>query len=86
MAVINRLSVLMAEKGLREKRHIEVKEIAAATGISRQTLHKYLRQDATRFDGEVIEALCKYFKCSINDLLVFESEMPGENLELQPDR
>ncbi len=72
MAVKNRLVVLMAERTLATGQRIEVKEIAQATGISRETLHSYLRQEPARFDGKVIEGLCRYFNVGIEQLLYFD--------------
>lgn len=77
----NRLGVLIAEQSLKEGRRIEVREIADATGISRQTLHKYIRQEATRFDGMVLEGLCRYFRVGIQELIEFE---PAIQTEMQP--
>jgi DNA-binding Xre family transcriptional regulator len=75
MAVLNRFSILLSEKETREKRKIDIKEVSNDTGISRTTLHKYKRQEATRFDGEVIEALCHYFDCKPGQLLVLEEDL-----------
>ena len=72
MAVKNRLFALMAEQSLAEGRRIEVREISEATKISRETLHSYLRQEPTRFDGKVLEGLCRYFKVRIDQLIFFD--------------
>lgn len=41
---------------------IEVKDIAAATGLHRETVANFLEGKTMRFDASVIDAICKYFK------------------------
>lgn len=61
--VVNRLAILMAEH------LVKITEVSKATGISRTTLTNlyYKRTKGISFD--VLNELCKYFKCDISDLL-----------------
>jgi DNA-binding Xre family transcriptional regulator len=79
MAVKNRLVVLMAERTIATGKQTEIREISEATKISRETLHSYLRQEPTRFDGKVVEALCRYFNVGIDKLLYFEPPIEEES-------
>jgi DNA-binding Xre family transcriptional regulator len=74
MPVKNRLAALIAEQSIREGRKIDIAEVAEATDVSRTTLHKYIRQDATHFSGPVLEKLCKHFKVPLEQLLYIEPD------------
>lgn len=65
----NRLQTLMANKGELEKRRVSLSEVSDHTGINRQTLTDWRDNKITRYDGDVIEILCRYFKCDVSDLL-----------------
>jgi DNA-binding Xre family transcriptional regulator len=61
-------------KELAAKRGITGYEIAAQTGISRQTIYKLMRTpDATRIDGNTLALLCITLKCDSCDLLVLDA-------------
>jgi len=68
MTINNRFAVLLAEKRVQERRNIPLSEIAAATGIPRQTLYAWENNGVTRYDAHVIDALCKYFACQPGEL------------------
>ena len=71
MAANNRFGVLLAEKRMKEKRHIPISEVAKETGISRTALQAWSSNTVTRFDGSVIDALCKYFRVKPGDLFQY---------------
>jgi putative transcriptional regulator len=81
MPVINRLGILMAEKGLRERRRITVEQLSQETGINRQTLINWRKNSVTRFDAMVVETLCRYFGCDLSELLMIDPPV-----EKQPER
>jgi DNA-binding Xre family transcriptional regulator len=72
MTVDNRFGVLLAQKEAREKRNIPLTEVERITGITRKTLQQWANNTVTRFDAPVIEALCKYFNCTVGELVVRE--------------
>jgi len=72
MSVINnRFAVLLAEKQIKERRNMSLREIERETGISRQALHKWKNNTVTRFDVSVILALCKYFGIQPGELFEY---------------
>lgn len=80
MAVKNRLAALMGEKQVRTNEIVNVATVAAGTGLSRQTIYSWLDNKVERFDAPTISAFCRYFKCGVGDLLVFE-----EGTEVEPE-
>lgn len=78
MAVVNRLIILMGRKQAAEGRIITPTEVANATGLSRQAIHQWMKNDVVQFRGETVRALCKYFDCSVDDLLYIDSNPPTD--------
>jgi putative transcriptional regulator len=60
------LSTLMGERKLR------ISDLARELGVHRNTLTLLYYERAKRIDFEVLDKLCKYFKCSVEDLLEFK--------------
>ena len=71
VAINNRFGILLAEKRIREKRKISLTEVHETTGVSRPTLQAWENNTVTRFDTDVIEALCQYFGVNLSDLLEY---------------
>ncbi len=46
--------------------------IADAVGVSQNTVSRWLAQRADRFDNEIVIAFCKFFKCSLAELLYID--------------
>lgn len=67
--MINRLPALIGKKQQEDNRVISVAQLAEDTGVSRETIYKWISGEANRFDGKVIEAFCRYFNCNVGDLL-----------------
>jgi putative transcriptional regulator len=57
------LSRLMGE------RKLKIADVAKETGINRGTITRLYHETAVRVDFEVIEKLCRYLDCDLNDLL-----------------
>lgn len=81
MAVRNNLITLMGEKQAKEGRVINASVVAKETGLTRQAISKWTRQEVSEFREEIIERLCKYFECEIGDLLYIDwgNEQPSQN-------
>lgn len=62
MAVKNKAFEFWKKRELELGRSIEVKEIAAATGLHRETVANMLSGDTTRLDLPVLDKICKFFK------------------------
>ena len=73
-----KLNELIADKEFRERRRLLVQEIAANTGITRNTLSKILNQHGARVRTENLDRLCAYFRCHIEDLVEFVPETASE--------
>lgn len=76
MTLVNRFWDLLHTKEAAEHRNISISEVARKTGIARKTLQAWAAGKITRYDAPVIEALCKYFACSVGELIVHE---PGQD-------
>lgn len=65
----NKFSVLLAE------RLLKISKVARETGISRTTLTNlyYRRTDKISFD--VLNKLCKYFNCNVQDIIEYKEEL-----------
>lgn len=70
----SRMRVLMAEKSLREKRKITLTTVAEETQLAKQTVIKMARHEVAQIKGDTIVTLCKYFGCTVGDLLYVEDE------------
>lgn len=66
------LSRLMGE------RKLKVIDVSRDTGIHRNMVTLLYRETATRVDLESIEALCKYFDCTVSDLFEYVPEDPKQ--------
>lgn len=64
-----RLKERMLDKGFREKRVIKLNEIIEQTGVARSTLNRILNVHGYSTSTEVLDKLCEYFDCEIQDLV-----------------
>ena len=64
-----RLKELIAEREFREGRVITLVEIANATGIHRMTLSKLANHRGYNPSADVLDKLCTYFSCRIEQLV-----------------
>lgn len=64
-----RLKELIAEREFREGRVITMLEVANATGVHRMTLSKLANNRGYNPTAEVLDRLCTFFKCPIQDLV-----------------
>jgi len=65
----SRVSSLLAQKRLRDDREWLVSEVQVATGLPPRTLLLHRRDTVTRFDVRTLDALCRFFECTISELL-----------------
>lgn len=64
-----RLKELLAEKEYRENRVVTLIEVAEATGIHRMTLSKIANKRGYNPTADVLDRLCNYFGCRIEQLV-----------------
>ncbi len=76
VTINNRFGLLLAEKRMREKRHISISMVAQETGISRPALTAWQSNTVTRFDLPVMNALCKYFGVTPGELFEYVNDSP----------
>lgn len=68
--ITNRFLSLLSEKEKKEQRHIPLLEVHNKTGINWRTLQSWSNNKVTRFDSSILIALCEYFDCNIEDLIL----------------
>ncbi len=71
-----RLKELLAEREFREGRVITMVEVAENTGIHRMTLSKLANHRGYNATTDVMDRLCNYFSCRIEQLV---EHIPGDN-------
>lgn len=75
---LNRLAEIHARHERQIGRSMGYREIAEATGTSKSTVTKWMRNKATTFDGKVLAAYCTFYGVTFNDMLVMvESAEPS---------
>ena len=64
-----KLAEQIEKKQFLEGRRITVQEVADAAGVNRMTLSKILNQKGYSTGTDVLDKLCAYFGCRVEDLL-----------------
>ena len=59
----------IADLEFRERRRVQLKDIAEATGLNRMTLSKLVNQHGANVQTDVVDKLCSYFGCPIEQLV-----------------
>ncbi|MCC2638634.1 MAG: hypothetical protein K0Q68_2353 [Moraxellaceae bacterium] len=67
-----RLREVMAEKAFRDGKAVTINDVAAATGISRNTLSKIANEKGCSTITSNVDLLCTYFDCRVEDLMYHE--------------
>jgi putative transcriptional regulator len=62
------LARLIADRGFRERRRLELGEISEATGIHRSTLSRVLNRPGVNLTADNMSRLCAFFDCSLGEL------------------
>ncbi|NTV11014.1 MAG: helix-turn-helix transcriptional regulator [Zoogloea sp.] len=61
------------------ERKLKISDVTRDTGINRGTLTRLFHETAERVELDVLDALCKYLKCELSDLLEYRDEtLPQE--------
>lgn len=69
MVIRFKLGEQIEKKQFRESRRITVQEVAEATRINRMTLSKILNQKGYSTGTDILDKLCAYFDCRIEELV-----------------
>jgi putative transcriptional regulator len=59
----------MADLAFRERRRVTLQEIAEVTGLNRMTLSKLVNQHGANVQTDVVDKLCDYFGCRVDELM-----------------
>lgn len=70
-----KLAEQIEKKQFRESRRITVQEVADAAGVNRMTLSKILNHRGYSTGTDVLDKLCAYFDCRVDDLVEY---VPGQ--------
>lgn len=68
------LLVLIAQKAQKENRRITLRSVARDLGISKHTVYALSRNQLVEYPKDVLERLCTYFDCKLDDLFTLEEE------------
>ena len=66
-----RLAEQIEKKQFQESRRITVQEVAEATGVNRMTLSKILNHKGYSTGTDILDRLCTYFGCRIEELVEY---------------
>jgi putative transcriptional regulator len=64
-----KLAELIEKRQFQEARRITVQEVAEATGVNRMTLSKILNHKGYSTGTDILDKLCTYFACRVEDLV-----------------
>lgn len=70
------LKSVILKKQLAWGRTITITEIADASGISRMTLHRMLKDQAYNASTDHLNKLCAYLQCELYELIRWEADVP----------
>lgn len=71
-AVQVNLRRLLAEKEVRENIRFSVMDVARATGLSRQSVYKWLSGEVKTIRLDTLAQMCRFLDCQPGDMLTLE--------------
>lgn len=74
----------IADLEFRERRRVPIQEIADATGLNRMTLSKLVNLHGANVQTDVVDKLCSYFNCRVEDLVEHLPDSPRGDSGLTP--
>ena len=72
----------IADLEFQERRRITLQEIADATGLNRMTLSKLANQHGANVQTDVVDKLCSYFGCRVEDLVEHVQENVATKMDV----
>ena len=66
-----KLAEQIEKKQFKESRRITIQEVAEATGVNRMTLSKILNHRGHSTGTDILDKLCAYFGCQLQELAEF---------------
>lgn len=64
-----KLAEQIEKKQFQESRRLTVQEVAEVTGVNRMTLSKILNHRGYSTGTDILDKLCTYFGCRVEDLI-----------------
>jgi DNA-binding Xre family transcriptional regulator len=74
VAIKFKLKERIADLEFRERRVVQIKEVAEETGIHRVTLSKLANNKRYNVGIDTIDKLCAYFRCAVGDIIEYVPE------------
>jgi putative transcriptional regulator len=56
------------------ERKLKIADVVRATGVNRNTLTRLYYETVERYEADVLDKLCAYFGCPIEELLEYVEE------------
>lgn len=78
MRLISRFKVLLAEKEMKERRTISLREVVRETGVPISTVQGLANNTLREFPSQGLVEICQYLGCSIGDLLELSERQEPE--------
>lgn len=70
MRIVSRFKILLAEKEIREKRQITLKDVAQETGVSIYTVTGFANNSLKEIPSEALLKICEYLDCEVGELVI----------------
>ena len=85
MTIRSRLDVLLAERKMHGEA-LTTEELSEKIGVAQSTISNLVNNRTTRISFETLDKLCKFFKCTPNDILLFTPDSEEEATEQDKER
>ncbi|CAG0944677.1 hypothetical protein ANRL1_01880 [Anaerolineae bacterium] len=59
-------------------RRVKLKDLASFVRMTKHTVTSWIRNEVRKYEAQIVEGFCDYFKCDLADLLYFELVEEGE--------
>ena len=66
------------------ERKLKISDVARDTNINRGTITRLYQENFTRIEKDVVDTLCQYFNCSIEELFEYVPDEPKKPNEGKP--
>jgi putative transcriptional regulator len=70
----SRLKLLIVQQEIETGRKLTYEILAQEIGLSKTTVNRLAEGRTDRIDFLTLDKLCRYFKCNISDLLIYEPD------------
>ena len=78
LKLVSRMKVLLAEKSIKERRTISLREVARDTGLAHTMVYGLANNTLREIPVNGVVTLCEYFGCDLCDMLQLVSDQEYE--------